>query len=58
MTEVYGKYFSDIRPARSAVEVARLPKDVLVEIDLIALASDAAGGNFYRAEESVDTFYR
>lgn len=39
MNEVYGKYFSSAPPARSTVEVARLPKDVLVEIDVIALAS-------------------
>jgi 2-iminobutanoate/2-iminopropanoate deaminase len=37
MNEVYGKYFTAAPPARSTVEVARLPKDVLVEIDLIAL---------------------
>ena len=38
MNQVYGKYFSSAPPARSTVEVARLPKDVLVEIDVIALA--------------------
>jgi 2-iminobutanoate/2-iminopropanoate deaminase len=38
MNEVYGKHFSSQPPARSTVEVARLPKDVLVEIDVIALA--------------------
>jgi 2-iminobutanoate/2-iminopropanoate deaminase len=38
MNEVYGRYFSATPPARSTVEVARLPKDVLVEIDVIALA--------------------
>ncbi len=38
MNEVYGRYFTQAPPARSTVEVARLPKDVLVEIDLIALA--------------------
>lgn len=38
MNEVYGKYFSASPPARSTVEVSRLPKDVLVEIDVIALA--------------------
>jgi len=38
MNEVYGKYFPSAPPARSTVEVARLPKDVLVEIDVIALA--------------------
>lgn len=38
MNEVYGKFFTTQPPARSTVEVARLPKDVLVEIDVIALA--------------------
>jgi 2-iminobutanoate/2-iminopropanoate deaminase len=38
MNEVYGRYFKHAPPARSTVEVARLPKDVLVEIDAIALA--------------------
>ena len=37
MNQVYGKYFSSAPPARSTVEVARLPKDALVEIDVIAL---------------------
>ena len=37
MNEVYGKYFVKNPPARSTVEVARLPKDVLVEIDVIAV---------------------
>lgn len=38
MNEVYGRHFMAEPPARSTVEVARLPKDVLVEIDVIALA--------------------
>ena len=38
MNEVYGRYFTQAPPARSTVEVARPPKDVLVEIDVIALA--------------------
>jgi 2-iminobutanoate/2-iminopropanoate deaminase len=38
MNEVYGRYFKQTPPARSTVEVARLPKDVLLEIDVIALA--------------------
>jgi len=38
MNEVYGRYFTQNPPARSTVEVARLPKDVFVEIDVIALA--------------------
>ena len=37
MNEVYGRFFGDTPPARSTVEVSRLPKDVRVEIDLIAL---------------------
>jgi len=37
MNEVYGRHFTQAAPARSTVEVARLPKDVLVEIDAIAL---------------------
>jgi 2-iminobutanoate/2-iminopropanoate deaminase len=37
MNGVYGKYFNTAPPARSTVEVARLPKDVLVEIDVIAV---------------------
>ena len=36
MNEVYGRHFTSAPPARSTVEVARLPKDVLVEIDVIA----------------------
>ena len=38
MNEVYGRYFKQAPPARSTVEAARLPKDVLIEIDVIALA--------------------
>ena len=38
MNEVYGRYFQQEPPVRSTVEVARLPKDVLIEIDVIALA--------------------
>jgi 2-iminobutanoate/2-iminopropanoate deaminase len=37
MNQIYGKYFLATPPARSTVEVARLPKDVLVEIDVVAL---------------------
>jgi 2-iminobutanoate/2-iminopropanoate deaminase len=38
MNEAYAKFFPAAPPARSTVEVARLPKDVLIEIDVIALA--------------------
>ena len=37
MNEVYAAYFTGDAPARSAVEVSRLPKDVMVEIECIAL---------------------
>ena len=37
MNEVYAQFFTGEYPARSAVEVARLPKDALVEIEAIAL---------------------
>ena len=36
VNEVYGEYFTDHKPARSCVEVARLPKDALIEIEAIA----------------------
>jgi 2-iminobutanoate/2-iminopropanoate deaminase len=38
MNEVYARYFPANPPARTTVEVARLPRDFKVEIDLIALA--------------------
>jgi 2-iminobutanoate/2-iminopropanoate deaminase len=37
LNEVYGEYFNEHKPARSCVEVAKLPKDVLVEIEVIAV---------------------
>lgn len=37
INEVYGQYFNTHKPARSCVEVARLPKDALIEIEVIAL---------------------
>jgi endoribonuclease L-PSP, putative len=36
VNEIYGKYFTEPYPARSCVEVARLPKDVLIECEAIA----------------------
>jgi 2-iminobutanoate/2-iminopropanoate deaminase len=41
MNEVYARYFPANAPARSTVEAARLPRDVQVEIDCIAIAGDA-----------------
>ena len=38
MNEVYAKFFTSTPPARSTVQAAGLPRDVLVEIDVIALA--------------------
>lgn len=37
INEVYGQYFSSHKPARSCVEVAKLPKDALIEIEVVAL---------------------
>ncbi|AKF29507.1 MULTISPECIES: RidA family protein [Bacillus] len=36
VNEEYGKYLGDHRPARSTIEVSRLPKDVKIEIEVIA----------------------
>ncbi len=38
MNEVYGRYFMGNPPARATVEVSRLPRDVRVEIDVVAIA--------------------
>jgi 2-iminobutanoate/2-iminopropanoate deaminase len=38
MNEIYAEYLGDAKPARSTVAVAELPRDALVEIDLVALA--------------------
>ncbi|MGI6284672.1 2-iminobutanoate/2-iminopropanoate deaminase [Moorella humiferrea] len=40
INEVYGRYFTKEPPARSCVEVARLPKDVLVEIEAVAVVKE------------------
>lgn len=37
INEIYAKYFTGTYPARSCVEVARLPKDVLIEIEALAV---------------------
>jgi 2-iminobutanoate/2-iminopropanoate deaminase len=37
MNEVYAGFFGTVRPARSTVEVRRLPRDARVEIDVVAL---------------------
>jgi 2-iminobutanoate/2-iminopropanoate deaminase len=37
MNEVYGRFFSDNKPARATVQAARLPRDAKVEIDCIAV---------------------
>jgi 2-iminobutanoate/2-iminopropanoate deaminase len=37
INEIYGRYFTENQPARSTVEVSRLPKDVLIEIECIAV---------------------
>lgn len=37
INEVYGEYLGEVKPARACVEVARLPRDVKVEIEVIAI---------------------
>lgn len=37
MNEIYGEFFSDSLPARTTVQVSRLPRDVKVEIEAVAL---------------------
>jgi 2-iminobutanoate/2-iminopropanoate deaminase len=37
MNEEYGSYFKEVPPARTTVQVAKLPRDALVEVDAIAL---------------------
>ena len=39
INEVYAEYFSEAKPARALVEVARLPRDVKIEIEAIAVLS-------------------
>jgi 2-iminobutanoate/2-iminopropanoate deaminase len=39
MNQVYAQYFGSTPPARTTVEVARLPRDVLIEIEVVALSS-------------------
>lgn len=36
VNDIYGSFFSEIPPARSCIEVSRLPKDALIEIEAIA----------------------
>lgn len=38
MNEVYAEYFGDHKPARSCIEIGALPKDAIVEIEVIAIA--------------------
>lgn len=40
MNEVYGRFFGEHRPARSTVQVARLPRDCAVEIEVVAAVAD------------------
>jgi len=40
VNEIYAEYFGDHRPARSTVAVDRLPKDVKIEIDIVAMVGD------------------
>lgn len=52
---IYAKFFGDHKPARSAVEVARLPKDVLVEIECIARCVQGHSGPRFRPPVAIVT---
>ena len=41
LNSVYGAYFTGVKPARSTIEVARLPLDVMVEIEAVAVAPES-----------------
>ena len=43
MNEVYASYFTEPRPARATVQVARLPRDARIEIDAIAMYQEPGG---------------
>ena len=45
MNEVYARYFTAAPPARSTVQAARLPKDALVEIDVVAFRLKRSGNS-------------
>jgi 2-iminobutanoate/2-iminopropanoate deaminase len=40
VNQIYGEYFTDNKPARATVEVSRLPKDCLIEIEAIAIVKN------------------
>src|SRR5947207_8077153 len=54
MNEIYGRYFSTAPPARSTVEVARLPKDGLLDIDVIGFANKSGWGKVTKCELMAD----
>lgn len=59
---IYAEFFGETKPARSCVEVSRLPKDVLVEVESVSLqpqkhrkpSTDSANPQVYRCREQVD----
>src|SRR5437764_11421072 len=52
VNEIYGSYFKQAPPARSTVQVAALPKGARVEIEVIAVAGEAASSNEVAADTS------
>ncbi len=55
VNEIYGSYFRENPPARSTVAVAALPKNAKVEIEVIAVASDAGGSGAADGKSVSDT---
>ncbi|NPA80177.1 MAG: DUF309 domain-containing protein [Thermotogae bacterium] len=69
VNEIYGRFFKEPYPARSAVAVAALPKGALVEIEVVALVGDIRGeieeglrlfkeGKFYESHEYWEKAFR
>lgn len=54
VNEMYGRFFDKNPPARAAVEVSRLPKDVLIEIDMIAAAPEPPPKNVAAAPDATN----
>ena len=52
MNEEYGSYFRELPPARTTVQVAKLPRDGLIEIDVIAMLSGAVAYHCQRGTPS------
>jgi 2-iminobutanoate/2-iminopropanoate deaminase len=53
MNSVYAEFFVSKPPARATVEVSRLPRDVSIEVDCIALLEEGSEKNFTKREDNL-----